>query len=128
MTNTIITIASLIVSITAIVANTLIVRFQINKTQQFDREKLSLDLFADYLALSIKRTLQPLYADETAEYERLNAKLALIADDDLREHTLLLYESITNEPHSENTLNIIQKERELMRERLSNFSSQHRHH
>lgn len=121
MLGSILAVGSLIVSIIAIIANTLIIKFQINETQQFEQEKITLDLFAEFLTLSIKRTQHPFTQNELLEYGKLNAKLALISDEELENNTFLLYESIINSKNSEETLKLIRKEKLLMRNRLKSF-------
>lgn len=126
MFDKIIVLISLLISAISVISNVIIIRYQTKKTQDFETEKICLELFSDFLALCIKNSQQQLTSSESADFLRLNARLSLIADDKLINSTQELLNAIEKRQSSENLNLLINREKNMLQKRLKIFNRRHK--
>ncbi len=123
----IVSICASIISVIAIVISVWSVRYQIAKSQQFEREKIKLEIFADFIEIC-GRKLSPDF-NETSKMKVYNlfTKLQLTANKEICDTASKLFDLVSSTNCNDKELiQCIIDIKDLMRKNLKMFNTQYK--
>ena len=113
--------------LSTIITSVWVVHYQVRKTREFDKEKIELELFADFIAICGKKSFSNLSEADKTQLFRLICKLQMVTDEKICILLKELYELVSKEncdnKELENSLTNILR---LFKENLKLFKQHHK--
>ena len=118
----IITLVSVCISGLSVLTTALLVIYQINRGQAFEREKIKLEVYSLFISYCKKKAAGVSTSDDDFEFVKIHSKLCLITDHKLNKNTEKLYNSLLRNPRSAETIHLLDEETQQMWLRLKDFN------
>lgn len=117
----IIAFASLIVSTLSVLATVYVTWYKTVKTQNFEKEKIKLNLFSDFISYCTKKTAGVITTEDTIDFTNAYVKLMLVSDSETNVVLEKLYNTVSSDNKHE-SIKLLDEATQLMWSELKTFN------